>query len=619
MDFQRLLLQVEQALSSEEVQALAFLCTDLLGKDLNSVTTASKLFSLLTDQELLSPDQPCLLADLLLTIQRHSLMRGLGLNNQLPTTSRDISPYRKMLYDLSENITRDELREIKFLLSNELPRRKLEDNLTTLQLFLEMEKMDILSIIKLNTLESIIESVCPVLKKTIEKYKTQNSLSGPGTQETGVGQLRPRSVSEAHAGIQAASMLPKRPVSCELSVEPYGHSDETLIPPTNFSSSQPSAKVSSLNRSDTSLDVRRVSYSMDAGLSHGLSLLSTNGDNCAAPIKEYHHVSSTSSCGDNKNFGPADPQRGNTKREELGEYSMTGKKRGFCLIINNCDFRNSPLPLKERAGTHIDKSKITFTCNTYYTEILPIPVCGLLLKNQGSTTTTCVLESLVSVFKWLGFETQTEPDCSREKILSLLAELRNRDHSQMDCLVCCVLSHGLEGGVYGVDGLEVSVRELTEPFSGLECSSLRDKPKLFFIQACQGNKDQKQVFIQSDGPAPSSTTSSSICTDAVVHRDSIPTDADFLLGMATVPHFASFRDKRQGTWFIQSLCQNLINLVPSGYDLLSILTKVNDDVSRKTNGIKKQMPQPAYSLRKRVVFPIPKEPPPRLCEPQALA
>uniref|UniRef100_A0A4W5P3F9 Caspase-8 n=1 Tax=Hucho hucho TaxID=62062 RepID=A0A4W5P3F9_9TELE len=582
MDFQRRLLQVEQALSSEDVQALAFLCKDLLEKDLNSVTTASKLFSLLTDKELLSPDQPYLLADLLLTIQQHSLMRSLGLNNQLSTTCSPISPYRKLLYNLSENITKDELREIKFLLRIELPRRKLEDNLTTLQVFLEMEKMDILSITKLNTLESIFESVCPMLKTTIQKYKTQNSLPGPGTQETGVG-YRPRSVSEAHPEIQAASMLPKRPVSWGLSVEQFCHSDETLIPPTYFSSSQPSAKVSSLNRPDTSLDVWRVSDPMDAGLSHRLSLLSTNGDNCASPSKEYHHVSSTSSCGDHKNFGPADPQTGNTKREELGEYSMTGKKRGFCLIINNCDFSNSPQLLKEREGTHIDK------------------------------------KSLVSVFKWLGFETQTEPDCSREKILSLLAELRNRDHSQMDCLVCCVLSHGLAGGVYGVDGLEVSVRELTEPFSGLECSSLRDKPKLFFIQACQGNKDQKQVFIQSDGPGPSSTTTSSICTDAVVHRDSIPTDADFLLGMATVPHFASFRDKRQGTWFIQSLCQNLINLVPSGYDLLSILTKVNDDVSRKTNGIKKQMPQPAYSLRKRVVFPIPKEPPPRLCEPQVLA
>ncbi|XP_038869906.1 caspase-8-like [Salvelinus namaycush] len=445
MDFQRLLLRVEQALSSEEVQALAFICKDLLEKDCSSVPTASKLFSLLTEQELLTPDQLYLLADLLCTIQRHSLMRELGLNNQLPTTSSLISPYRKLLYDLSENTTEDELREIKFLLVNILPRRKLEDNVTTLQVFLEMEKIDILSVIKLNIVESIFGSVCPMLKTRINQFKTRQA-------------------------------------------------------------SQPST-------------------------------------------------------------------------EEVGEYAMTGRKRGYCLIINNYNFKNSPKLLNNREGTQVDES------------------------------------SLVSVFEWLGFETQIEPDCSREQLLSLVAELRSRDHSQMDCLVCCVLSHGLEGCVYGVDGLKVRVRELTEPFSGLECSSLRGKPKLFFIQACQGIKEQQPVFIQSDCPgADGFTTTSSICTDAVVPRDSIPSDADFLLGMATVPHFASFRDKRQGTWFIQSLCQNLINLVSSGYDLLSILTKVNDDVSSKSDnhGTRKQMPQPAYSLRKRLVFPIPKDPPPRL-------
>ncbi|MEQ2200492.1 Caspase-8, partial [Xenoophorus captivus] len=49
-------------------------------------------------------------------------------------------------------------------------------------------------------------------------------------------------------------------------------------------------------------------------------------------------------------------------------------------------------------------------------------------------------------------------------------------------------------------------------------------------------------------------------------------------------------------------------------DLVSILTEVNNDVSRKTDEFqrKKQMPQPAFSLRKRVVFPVPKEPPPNL-------
>ena len=37
-----------------------------------------------------------------------------------------IVTYRHMLYDLSENITEDELNEIKFLLTDRLPRRKLE-------------------------------------------------------------------------------------------------------------------------------------------------------------------------------------------------------------------------------------------------------------------------------------------------------------------------------------------------------------------------------------------------------------------------------------------------------------------------------------------------------------
>ncbi|XP_029557990.1 caspase-8 isoform X2 [Salmo trutta] len=577
MDFQRLLLQVEQALSSEEVQALAFLCKDLLEKDCSSVPTASKLFSLLTDQELLTPDQPYLLADLLCTIQRHSLMRELGLNNQLPTTSSLISPYRKLLYDLSENTTEDELREIKFLLINTLPRRILEDNVTTLQVFLEMEKVDILSVIKLNIVESMFGSVCPMLKTRINQFKTQQ---GPVTQKTGVGLLRPRSSSACLPENQAVAMLPRRHVSCGPSVEQRGHSDTMFFPSSYFSSaSQPSTEVSTLNPADTSLDVRRVSDTAEAVLSHRLALLSTSGDNNAALSQENHHVSSIPSCGHNKNFDPANRQTGNTTKEDVGEYAMTGRKRGYCLIINNYNFRNSPKLLSNREGTQVDE------------------------------------RSLVSVFEWLGFETQIEPDCSREQLLSLVAELCSRDHSQMDCLVCCVLSHGLEGGVYGVDGLKVRVRELTEPFSGLECSSLRGKPKLFFIQACQGIKEQQPVFIQSDCPgADGSTTTSSICTDAVVPRDSIPSDADFLLGMATVPHFASFRDMSKGTWFIQSLCQNLINMVPSGYDLLSILTKVNDDVSNRSDnhGTRKQMPQPAYSLRKRLVFPIPKDPPPRL-------
>lgn len=49
-----------------------------------------------------------------------------------------------------------------------------------------------------------------------------------------------------------------------------------------------------------------------------------------------------------------------------------------------------------------------------------------------------------------------------------------------------------------------------------------------------------------------------------------------------------------------------------GEDILSILTEVNEDVGRRVDrlGTKKQMPQPAYTLRRKFIFPIPRDPPP---------
>lgn len=164
---------------------------------------------------------------------------------------------------------------------------------------------------------------------------------------------------------------------------------------------------------------------------------------------------------------------------------------------------------------------------------------------------------LCEVFMWLGFEIKIEHDCTSEKMLSVLRDLGRRDHSQMDCVVCCVLSHGNDGGVYGVDGQTVKLMELMESLNGLKCPSLAEKPKLFFIQACQGTSEQRAVYIEADGPARSL-----VCSDAIEAKDSIPTDADFLQAMATVPSCVSFRERKNGTWFIQSLCQNLVQMVP---------------------------------------------------------
>ncbi|KAG9328057.1 hypothetical protein JZ751_016670 [Albula glossodonta] len=190
-------------------------------------------------------------------------------------------------------------------------------------------------------------------------------------------------------------------------------------------------------------------------------------------------------------------------------------------------------------------------------------------------------------------------------MLSLMEELSRRNHSGMDCLVVCVLSHGDRDLVYGVDENEVYLSQLTSHFSGDGCPSLVGKPKLFFIQACQGGKVQRPVHIAPDNV---NITAGTIAP--------IPEGADFLLAMSTVPKYVSFRDPIEGTWFIQSLCRNLLEMVPRGKNLLDILTEVNNDVSRRSmmdeSGTWKQMPQPQYTLRKSVVFPVPERPPPKL-------
>ena len=62
--------------------------------------------------------------------------------------------------------------------------------------------------------------------------------------------------------------------------------------------------------------------------------------------------------------------------------------------------------------------------------------------------------------------------------------MAEEDHSDADCFVCVILSHGEEGVVYGTDG-KVPLEKLLGYFKGANCPTLAEKPKLFFIQVSQ--------------------------------------------------------------------------------------------------------------------------------------
>ncbi|XP_030065526.1 caspase-8 [Microcaecilia unicolor] len=248
-------------------------------------------------------------------------------------------------------------------------------------------------------------------------------------------------------------------------------------------------------------------------------------------------------------------QLGDRKKEEkeVGDvYRMIAEPRGYCVIINNEDFKG----LGKRKGTQKD------------------------------------VDALKRVFEWLHFETREHHNLTAEQLRTTLKSYN--DHEHKDCFVCCILSHGKKQTVCGTDGEEVTIKDLASSFTASECGSLAYKPKLFFIQACQGGQQHKGIYYKKD-------SSEEFETDASPLRF-VPDEADFLFAMSTVEGYESYRSVTDGSIFIQNLCKNLKLLCPKNEDLLSILTRVNNEVPEEQ---KKQMPVNKSTLRKKVIFPVP--------------
>ncbi|XP_023191780.1 caspase-8-like [Xiphophorus maculatus] len=263
---------------------------------------------------------------------------------------------------------------------------------------------------------------------------------------------------------------------------------------------------------------------------------------------------------------PAGPEGGVNNRsaqqatapsEDIDEfYSLTQNPRGLCVIISNEDFMGSKY--KKRLGSNKDN------------------------------------ENLSKLFKHFGFVPDIHKDLTADKITETLKKLSERDFSKEDALVVCVLSHGEIGSIIGTDEKEVTLEQIFEPFKNV--SSLFGKPKLFFIQACQQEVPQKT---NQDEPSKE-TPSNSVYSDATCPSK----DGDILIGMATVPYSRAYRHTENGSIYIQVLCKELENAAksPNRDDILTVLTRVNRKVNNHCLIPSRQMPEPKYTLTKRLVL-----------------
>ncbi|XP_053328225.1 caspase-8-like isoform X2 [Spea bombifrons] len=506
MEFVNLLYQIDSELDHSDVQSLKFLCIDLLSsKKLSKIESGRELFDQLMQNGFIDKKNHFLLAELLYIIGQHCLLKVLDYNKvsvqELLPTHGKTTLYRRMLFEISENVTTEDLKDIMFLLEI---KKKQKESRTFLDLLSYLEKKEIISEDNLKVLEGVFEKVSPDVLKIIDNYKNEKAQQSQGIPEPNINRIEPEDL-KTPLSIQALSHLEKQ-----------------------------------WPNDDTRTESVREHIQLVRGEAE------REDDNIGNLENKIHMLRL------NQHARP-----GTSAEDDL--YAMNSTHRGYCLIISNLDFMHS----SSRQGTEKDE------------------------------------EELRNVFKWLGLDVETHNEQSAENIHTCMKDFASRDHSERDCFVCCIMTHGESGMILGNDNVTIPINDIITYFIPDNCPTLCGKPKLFFIQACQGKKSQDSYPIQDDA---------SVSPRKYVIK--IPTDADLLIGMSTVDGYYSYRHVKYGTWYIQAVCKNLAEMVPRGEDILSILTKVNNDVSLKEDqeGNRKQMPQPTYTLRKKLIFPAPSTP-----------
>ncbi|NWT65659.1 CASP8 protein, partial [Prunella himalayana] len=186
-DFHKLLFEVSEALVTEELAALKFLSLDHVPRrKLEAIREPKAFFEVLQEKDMIGAGNVVFLKELLYRIHRIDLLTAqLGssqreMERELQARGRaQVSAYRQLLYGIAEDLTSDDVKNMKFLLQNQLPKNKLQENASALQVFLEMEINGMIKEDDLTKLKDILQTFRPDLKKRIDAYEEKKKENYP--------------------------------------------------------------------------------------------------------------------------------------------------------------------------------------------------------------------------------------------------------------------------------------------------------------------------------------------------------------------------------------------------------------------------------------------------------
>nr|DBA14796.1 TPA: hypothetical protein GDO54_004082 [Pyxicephalus adspersus] len=210
-------------------------------------------------------------------------------------------------------------------------------------------------------------------------------------------------------------------------------------------------------------------------------------------------------------------------------YRMSSLPRGLALIISNIQFSDPELGYRQ--GGEVDEA------------------------------------SLKHLFSSFNYQVVFKSDLTAQ-------------HSHMDSAIVAILSHGVDGAIYGTDSQMVKLQDIFTILDNAHCPQLQNKPKMFFIQACRGVEADRGVD-QRDGR---DQTSSPSCEQSDAGREyckvRLPTQSDMICAYACLKGTVSLRNTKRGSWFIQDLVE-VFSKYAKDTHVADMLVKVNACIKKR--------------------------------------
>ena len=258
-------------------------------------------------------------------------------------------------------------------------------------------------------------------------------------------------------------------------------------------------------------------------------------------------------------------------------YDMTKNPHGVALFIHNARFQEGcvdGVEAEDDAGGMAEqlralKYQVVVLRDLTSEEITA--VCGVIAGK-------CRVENL--------------PAGTRERLVQKgLYNASVHVEATDDSFLCCLVSHGALGKIYGVDGVALDVSQIAQCFGAKNCPWLNGKPKIFLIQASMHTAIGK--------------------TEAHMERADVSAlvdESDFLLSYSVYPGTPSYRV--HGALYLTYLRMALKSGAKTHADLHSVLAEAHRLAEERVAHLQqkgvveyvKQCPLRVDTLRYKIYF-----------------